>query len=133
VAIALQLVLPRRLSLQPRELLPALETALLVVLLVFNPARLTCERTALRIASSVLTALITLANAGSAALLAQRLVSGHAGLDAKALLLSGGSIYLTNIIAFGLWYWEYDRGGSVRQGRRPPARGGLPVPADGQP
>jgi len=111
VAIALQMVLPRRLSLQPRELLPALETALLVVLLVFNPARLTRERTALRIASSVLTALITLANAGSAALLAQRLVSGHAGLDAKALLLSGGSIYLTNIIAFGLWYWEYDRGG----------------------
>jgi len=111
VAIVLQLVLPRRLSLPPRELLPSLEAALLIVLVVFNPARLTRERAALRITSTVLTALITLANGVSAGLLADRLVSGHAGLDARALLLSGGSIYLTNIIAFGLWYWEYDRGG----------------------
>jgi hypothetical protein len=32
------------------------------------------------------------------------------GLPACA---SAASIYLTNIIAFGLWYWEFDRGGPV--------------------
>lgn len=111
VAIALQFILPRRLSLPPRELLPSLEAALLVMLTVANPGRLIRERSSLRAASTALIALITLANAGSAALLAQRLLSGHAGQTAGPLLLSGGSIYLTNVIAFGLWYWEHDRGG----------------------
>jgi hypothetical protein len=66
--------------------------------------------------------LITLANAVSAALLAERLVAGQAGQDAAMLLRTGASIYLTNIIAFGLWYWEYGRepsragAGSVRTG-----------------
>jgi hypothetical protein len=73
-AILLQLALPRRLSLPPREL-------------------------------------ITLANGVSAALLADRIVRGHAGQDATALLVSGGCIYLTNVLAFSLWYWEHDRGG----------------------
>jgi len=27
------------------------------------------------------------------------------------LLLTGGAIWLTNVIAFGVWYWELDRGG----------------------
>src|SRR5919108_506861 len=30
---------------------------------------------------------------------------------AARLMVNGGSIYLTNIIAFALWYWELDRGG----------------------
>jgi hypothetical protein len=29
------------------------------------------------------------------------------------LLITGGAIWLTNVIAFGLWYWEFDRGGPV--------------------
>jgi len=37
VAIALQLVLPARLGLRPKYLLPALEAALLVALVVANP------------------------------------------------------------------------------------------------
>src|SRR5437870_3512439 len=31
--------------------------------------------------------------------------------DAGPLLLIGGAIWLTNVIAFSLWYWEFDRGG----------------------
>ena len=29
------------------------------------------------------------------------------------LLLTGAAIWLTNVIVFGLWYWEFDRGGPV--------------------
>jgi uncharacterized membrane protein len=29
------------------------------------------------------------------------------------LLTTGASVWLTNVIAFGLWYWEFDRGGPV--------------------
>lgn len=121
VAIALQLTLPRRLSLPPRELLPGLELLLLVALSVVNPVRLQVEHRLLRIASTALVALITLANAASAFFLAERLVEATAGADAVALLVAGGSIYLTNVIAFGLWYWEFDRGGPFarQRGDRP--------------
>lgn len=117
VAIALQLTLPRRLSLSPRELLPGLELLLLLAISVVNPIRLQVEHRLLRIASTALVAMITLANAASAFLLAQRLVESKAGTDPVALLTAGGSIYLTNVIAFGLWYWEYDRGGPFARQR----------------
>ena len=121
VAVGLQLALPRSLSLPPRELLPALELLLLAALTVVNPVRLTAEHPVLRVASTALVALITLANGASAFLLAERLITGNATEDPRSLLLAGGSIYVTNIIAFGLWYWEYDRGGpfSRRRGERP--------------
>jgi uncharacterized membrane protein len=110
-AILLQLALPRRLSLPPRELLPLLESVLLVILVLANPVRIKREKALLRVASNALVGLITLANGVSAALLADRIVRGHAGQDATALLVSGGCIYLTNVLAFSLWYWEHDRGG----------------------
>lgn len=117
VAAGLQITLPRRLSLPPRELLPALELLLLVALTIANPVRLAAEHRLLRVASTALVALITVANGVSAFLLAQRLVEGTAGSDPIALLLAGGSIYLTNVIAFGLWCWEYDRGGPFSRQR----------------
>jgi hypothetical protein len=32
---------------------------------------------------------------------------------AGQLLATGSVIWLTNIVVFGLWYWEFDRGGPV--------------------
>jgi hypothetical protein len=110
-AVTLQLVLPDRLVLRPQPLLPVLELALLIVLSVANPVRLNRRHPSLRAASLALTLLITVANAVSAALLIRALINGQASDDAATLLGSGAAIYLTNIIAFGLWYWEFDRGG----------------------
>jgi hypothetical protein len=31
--------------------------------------------------------------------------------DAAVLLGSGAAIFITNVIVFGIWYWELDRGG----------------------
>ena len=45
--------------------------------------------------------------------LAAGLVSGHQHWDAGSLLITGGAIWLTNVIVFSLWYWEFDRGGPV--------------------
>jgi uncharacterized membrane protein len=111
VAIALQTMLPDRLTLSSRWLLPALELALLVALIVANPRRFTRESRSLRAASLGLTALLSVANAWSAAQLAAELITGRAGEDPAALLSTGAAIWLTNIIAFGLWYWQFDRGG----------------------
>ncbi|KJE22759.1 hypothetical protein FF36_02938 [Frankia torreyi] len=111
VAIALQWALPSRLTLTPRWLLPGLEIALLAGLTAVNPVRLTRKHPVERAASLLLAASVTTANGVSAALLAHRLVRGTAGEDPAVLLSTGAAIYLTNIIAFALWYWEFDRGG----------------------
>jgi uncharacterized membrane protein len=88
-----------------------LESAVLVVLIVANPTRFTRESRPLRMASLALTAILSLANAWSAALLVTGLIGGREGEDAAALLSTGAAIWLTNIIAFALWYWQLDRGG----------------------
>ncbi|HTF51067.1 MAG TPA: hypothetical protein VK735_26790 [Pseudonocardia sp.] len=111
VAIALQLVLPDRLTLVSKWMLPGLEAALLVALIAVNPTRLNRESAVMRGGSLTLTALVSVANGWSAALLAVELVGGRAGEDAGPLLSTGAAIWLTNIIAFALWYWQFDRGG----------------------
>jgi uncharacterized membrane protein len=111
VAIALQLALPDRLTLVSRWMLPSLEAALLLALIAANPTRLNRESTLLRIGSLTLTALVSLANAWAAVVLATDLVAGRAGEEAGPLLSTGAAVWLTNIIAFALWYWQFDRGG----------------------
>jgi hypothetical protein len=113
--IAVQLLLPDRLILHPRWLVPGIEIALAVGLVVANPVRLTRDHPALRYAGLALVAAMTVANAGSAALLIARLLDGTAGHDAASLIRNGAAIYATNIVAFGLWYWELDRGGPMRR------------------
>ena len=113
-AIALQLVLPSRLGLQPKYLVPGLETALLIALTVANPRRLNKRSRALRLGGVALIALVILTNGFSAGLLIIDLLESRGpATTAGELLSSAGDIYLTNIIAFGLLYWELDRGGPV--------------------
>jgi uncharacterized membrane protein len=122
VAIALQIAVPGRLAmLRPVWILPALQGALLVALLVANPDRINRESAALRALNLVLAALISLANAWSVVSLTIGLVHGTEGQNAGPLLVTGGVIWLTNVIVFGLWYWEFDRGGPAARalGTRP--------------
>src|SRR6478735_2404921 len=57
--------------------------------------------------------LISLANIASGARLVIDLVNQEGIRDAERLLLTGGSIWLTNVIVFSLWYWQFDGGGPV--------------------
>jgi uncharacterized membrane protein len=116
-AIALQLLLPDMVirGLGNRALVPALEGALLVVLLIANPGRISEEQSRLRVVGIALIALITVANAVSLTELIHALlyVTKTAG---RPLVYASVPIWLTNIVAFGLWYWELDRGGpALRQ------------------
>ena len=120
-AIAMQATLPEKFSPRPVLLVPILELGLLVALTVANPVRLTRHNAKLRTLAIVMAGVITVANGISTGLLAYRLVEGTAGENAGPLLLSGGAIYLTNVVAFGLLYWEFDRGGPAARaaGRGP--------------
>jgi uncharacterized membrane protein len=117
LAVTLQLVLPDRLAFRPHWLLPVLEVALVAVLIALNPVRISRNHPWLRPLSVALIALISLANGWSAALLVTDLLTASAGEEPGPLLGSGGAIWLTNVIAFALWYWEWDRGGPVARAR----------------
>jgi hypothetical protein len=99
--------------------------ALLAVLVIGDPGRIDRDSTWLRAMTGTLIGLISAVNAAAAI----RLVAGIIGAarfstNANVLLASGGAIWLSNVITFGLWYWDLDRGGAAAR-----ARGSGPQPA----
>ena len=114
VAIALQIAVPGRLVvLRPIWIMPALQAALFIAMAIANPGRLNRESAALRTLGLSLAALISFANAWSVAALTVGLVRGTQDGSPGRLLVTGGVIWLTNVIVFGLWYWEFDLGGAA--------------------
>lgn len=112
VAIVLQLLLPDRLTLGARWLLPAMEGVMLIALFVASPQRLEAPHSVRRILTLTTTALVSVANAVSLALLAHSLLHrGLTAIDGRPLIIAGSLIWLTNVLIFALWYWELDRGG----------------------
>lgn len=125
VAIALQLLLPDRLYAGPKWLLPALEGLLLIALVISAPQRLEAPHSGRRAMMISLTALVSIANGIALVLLSHLLLnrglsSGNQGHD---LIIAGSEIWLTNVLLFGFWYWEVDRGGP---GLRAAGRDGCP-------
>jgi uncharacterized membrane protein len=111
-AIALQLVLPDSLirGLGNRALIPTLEGALMVVLLIANPRQISKEQSRLRVVGVTLIAVITVANVVSLGELIHALLYGTKA-GGRSLVYASVPVWLTNIVVFGLWYWELDRGG----------------------
>ncbi len=95
-----------------RWLFLAVVVVLLAALIIGDPGRIDRDLPWLRMLTNCLIGAITLANAGAAIRLVVSIVNTSPFTDnAKVLLASGGAIWLTNVIAFGLWYWALDRGG----------------------
>jgi hypothetical protein len=108
-----------------RWLFLAVIAVLLVALIVGDPGRIDRDRPWLHNLTSVLIGLITLANADAAVRLVVGIVDvSNFTQDAKVLLASGAAIWLSNIIAFALWYWNLDRGGPAA---RASGREGAPA------
>jgi hypothetical protein len=121
VAGALHVALPERYRVQPGWLIPAVLVALLAVLIVGDPGRIDRQKAWLRVATSAVIAVITLANLLAAVRLVveiltnNKLFANHPG----ALLAAGAVVWATNVIAFGLWYWDLDRGGAAARAHHP--------------
>ena len=124
LAISLYTLLPSRLLVGPRFVVPVLEAMLFIPLVVANPRRMTRQNTLLRRTSIGLVLVIAAANAGALVLLVLRLVNAGAN-EGKQLLLAAGEVWLTNVLVFALAFWELDRGGPVTRTRTP--RPGLPT------
>lgn len=120
--IFLQFMLPRELTLEFQSYICVAEALLLVALITFTPRRIGSHHRATRNLSIVLTSVMTISNVASAGKLIEGLARGTVD-DANRLLLSGGSIWLANIVIFSLWFWELDRGGP---GARAEGLGNIP-------
>ena len=114
IAITMQVMLPDRYALQPKFLVPGLEAVLLAGLIVANPVRFQREHPIVRWSSLAMTVLIAVTNFASIVRLINQILhhnSGQPSVDAVTLLGSGVAIWITNILVFALFYWEFDRGG----------------------
>lgn len=115
VALVLQLTLPDRFVAGPRFILPVLE-AFLVISLYVTSRHSRVRISPLRKLNAVtLIVLIGIANVYALQRLAHLLLAGGRVEDGHGLILTAINIFLTNIIVFGLLYWEIDAGGPIKR------------------
>ena len=96
---------------------------LVAVLVLGDPGRIDRQVRWLRVLRDFMIAVITLVNATAVGRLVSAIIDGARWTnDAKILLAAGGAVWLINVIAFALWYWDLDRGGPAARalGRESP-------------
>ncbi len=114
VCAALYLVLPNRLSIGPRWILPVL-IVLPLIPLSLRKHRHPADSPWVRRLTITLIAVINLANVASMVLLVHHLLHSHV-THGRQLIYSAIAVWITNVIVFSLWYWEVDRGGPAKRG-----------------
>ena len=101
-------------------LIPVAPEILLLLPLAWNRPRRRLEQLGhRRTVALALLAVVSLANAVLLLAVIASLVRGDEKSGAQ-LLLKAITVWTTNTIAFGLWYWAFDRGGPVRRLRPDP-------------
>jgi hypothetical protein len=123
-AIILTILMPDDVRLGPNWLLPLIEGALLVALIAGDPGRIDRRSAPLRALSVGLVFVLILGGAlWATALLTSHLIEGGRETDsADALLKAGSIVWVSNIIAFALLYWELDSGGAAARAHNAPAK-----------
>jgi hypothetical protein len=107
------LALPRHLIVGPIWLLPTLIIVLLVPTVISHR---TGKHSLNRALGILINSIITIALIASVVLLVRALPSHKE--SPLELLLSGGLLWLANVIVFALWYWRLDGGGPTKREQR---------------
>jgi hypothetical protein len=124
IALGLYAALPSAFLPAIRYTVVGIGLLMLIPLLILNPRRLHNEtRWSKRLATGQ--ALLLVVANGVALVQLIILLTGSSGGDGRTLLLAALQIWVTNIIAFALVFWEMDRGGPVA--RRNTHRDNLPA------
>src|SRR5215475_1667334 len=121
VVAFLHVILPTRYRVQPAWVVPAVLLALLAVLIAADPGRIDRQKRWLRALTGTVIAFITLANLFAAVRLVVDILTNNDLYKSNpgALLAVGGVIWVTNVVAFALWYWDLDRGGAAARAHHP--------------
>jgi uncharacterized membrane protein len=109
IALVLYVFIPQRVQPLPVWLVPSVGVLLLIPLVILNPRRLVKERPWSRWLSISLAIILVVVNQITIVLTIRDLVSGE--ISGPAVLLTAGMVWVTNVIAFSLVYWELDLGG----------------------
>ena len=117
-AMGLQLVLPDHFVFGSRYLLIALEALLLIAMSFTTPKKRIFQSARRRVNVFLLIACAGLANMYGLFEVANKLLQSGKVSNGRELILAAVNIFLTNLIIFGLLYWEMDGGG-------PGARAGI--------
>ena len=117
-AILLDLALPEKLTIRPTWLLPALEGLALAGLILASPHPRMRHSPLRRHIAIALIGLVSAANTFSLVLLCHFLLHGGKS-NGRALIGSGIVLWVTNVLLFGLWYWQLDRGGPLARALEP--------------
>jgi len=123
VAAVLHVALPAKYRVNPPWVAPAVLLGLLAALIIGDPGRIDRQKTWLRIVTGVMIACLTVANLLAAVRLFHDILTNNKlyANNATGLLATGAVIWATNVIAFGLWYWDLDRGGAAARAHHPQA------------
>jgi len=115
VAAGLHATLPEEVQFFGQLLVyPVVVGVLLLVLVIGDPGRIDRTDLWLRVVTGLLIAFITLVNAVSVNYLVRLiLVDADKPLGPVRLLGAGAAIWVINILAFGLWFWDLDQGGAA--------------------
>jgi hypothetical protein len=110
-------LLPESLLVGPRFAIPIIELALLAAPGATNRAGWCGKAGGSRIAATALAGLVIVANVAALGMLIARLVASST--SGGSLLLGAMQAWITNVIGFGLLFWELDRGGPVARRKLP--------------
>lgn len=114
IAIGLQFLLDSNLSIGSKYALAISEILFIILLALIRPKERPSITHLRRTIALILISIITITNLTSLILVINDLF--HPGVvDGKDLIISAISIYFTNIIVFGIWYWELDSDGSSEE------------------
>src|SRR5215475_292028 len=128
-AMVLTVLRPSEVRVAPPWVLPAIESVLLVDLIVKDPGRIDRRSAVLRLLSiCVVGILVVDALAATGRLVAVLVQGGEATNSAGELLLAGTVVWVSNMIAFALLYWELDAGGAAARAYRMPRTLDLAFP-----
>ncbi len=130
VVAGLHVALPVKYRLDPAWVVPAVLLGLLAALVIGDPGRIDRQKTWLRIVTGVMIAFVTVANLFAAVHLVQDIITNNKLFlnNATGMLATGAVIWATNVIAFGLWYWDLDRGGAAARAHHPLANPAFVFP-----
>lgn len=115
LALLLQLLLPDKFVVGPRFALPILEGFLVISLFLTSKKYVFTNPLLRKFNSVTLIVFIAIANIYALQRLAHILLVGGKVEDGHGLIITAVNIFLTNIIVFGLLYWELDSGGPVKR------------------
>jgi hypothetical protein len=113
----------------PVWVLPLVNGALLVVLVVRDPGRIDRRSAQLRIVSICMIGLLVLDALVATAYLVTVLIRGGSLTNSAGDLLAAGAVvWASNVISFSLLYWDLDSGGAAARAHRMPRSPDLAFP-----